>query len=81
MHDMNSFHVRNCIVWNVNGWLCVITCTFRWGVTPIGEFNYRALLTLSWEIISGTEGTPRDETYPRPQLLKIRPNSALFYIL
>ena len=74
MHDLNSFHIRNCIVWNVTGCLCVIACAFRWGVTPVGEFNYRALLAPSWEIISGIEGTLRDGMYPRPQLGKKRPN-------
>ena len=45
MHDIKSFHVRIAIVWNVNGCLCVIACTFRWGVTLVGKFNYWALLT------------------------------------
>ena len=52
MHDIRSFHVRIAFVWNVNGCLGVIACSF------VGKFNYWALLTPSWEIFSGTEGTP-----------------------
>ena len=37
-----------------------------WGVTHVGKFNYRALLTPSWEIISNTGGTPGDEAHLRP---------------
>ena len=66
MHDIKSFHVRIAIVWNVNGCLCAIVCSFRWGVTLVGKFNYWALLTPSWEKISGTERTPGDGTHPRP---------------
>ena len=40
MHDIRSFHVRVAFVWNVNGCLVVIACTFRWGVTLVGKFNY-----------------------------------------
>ena len=49
MHDIKSFHVEIAFVWNVNGCLSSIACTFRWGVTLVGKFIYWALLTLSWE--------------------------------
>ena len=47
--DIKSFHVRIAFVWNVYGYLCVIACAFRWGVTLVGKFNYWALVTPSWE--------------------------------
>ena len=34
--------------------LVVITCALRWGVTLVGDYHYRALLTLSWDSLSGT---------------------------
>ena len=40
MHDIKSFLVRIAFVWNVNGCLCAIACTFKWGVTLVGKFNY-----------------------------------------
>ena len=49
MHDIRSFHIIIAFVWNVNGCLGAIACSFRWRVTLVGKFNYWALLTPSWE--------------------------------
>ena len=42
-----------------------IACALRWGVALVGEFLYWALLTLSWENISGTGDTLGDGTHMR----------------
>ena len=39
-----------------------IACAFRWGVALIGEFFYWALLTPSWDPLSGTGGVLGDDT-------------------
>ena len=31
-----------------------ITCALRWGVALIGDYHYLALLTPSWDPLSGT---------------------------
>ena len=36
----------------------------RWGVTQVGKFHYWALLTPSWDPLSGTEDTLGDGTHP-----------------
>ena len=31
-----------------------IACELRWGVALVGDYHYWALLTLSWDPLSGT---------------------------
>ena len=38
----------------------------RWGVTQVGKFYYWALLTPSWDPLSGTEDARGDGTHPGP---------------
>ena len=46
--------------------VCAIACALRWGVALVGEFLYWALLTPSWENISGMGGTSGEGTHMRP---------------
>ena len=34
--------------------LVAIACALRWGVTLVGDYHYWALLTPSWDPLSGT---------------------------
>ena len=33
----------------------IIACELRWGVILVGDYYYWALLTLSWDPLSGTQ--------------------------
>ena len=44
----------------------VIACAFRQAVALIGEFFYWALLTPSWDPLSGTGGVQGDDALTRP---------------
>ena len=48
MHDIRSSYVRIAFVWNVNGCLGAIACTFRWGVTLVENIQ---LLTIAHPIV------------------------------
>ena len=52
--------------WNVVRYMYVIACTFRWRVALVGEIFYWALLTLSWDPLSGTGGVQGDDALTRP---------------
>ena len=47
---------------------CVVGhCTaLKWGVTKVGKLHYWALLTSSWDPLSGTEDALGDGTHPEP---------------
>ena len=38
-----------------------IACALRWGVALIGDYHYWALLTPSWDHISGVRQLPVDD--------------------
>ena len=42
---------------------CIV---LRWGVIQVGKFHYWALLTSSWDSLSGTEDALGDGTHPEP---------------
>ena len=41
----------------------IIACALRWGVILVGDYYYWALLTLSWDPLSGTQ---EDDSPLRP---------------
>ena len=49
MHDINHSMYELQIVWNVDVCVVPLHVHFRWGVALVGEFNYRAFLTPSWD--------------------------------
>ena len=49
MHDISHSMCILQIVWNVDVYVVPLHVHFRCGVALVEEFNYRALLTLSWD--------------------------------
>ena len=49
-----DIHIENCIIFYLNGYEFRehgIVCVLRWGVAPVGDFLYWALLIPWWENI------------------------------
>ena len=46
--------------------MVAIACVFRRGVALVGEFFYWALLTPSWDPLSGIGGVQGDDALTRP---------------
>ena len=49
MHDISHSMCILQIVWNVDVCVVPLHVHFRWGLALVEEFNYWALLTLSWD--------------------------------
>ena len=45
-----------------------IACALRWGVALVGDYHYWALLTLSWDPLSGTGQVQTADPHSGPHI-------------
>ena len=60
--DMCTLHLDVCFI------VRPLPVHFRWGVAIVGDYHYWALLTPSWDHISGARQLPVDDAPWRPGL-------------
>ena len=45
-----------------------IACALRWGVALVGDYHYWALLTVSWDPLSGTSQVQATDSHLGPHI-------------